>query len=134
MSYTLVFIQKQNFDKQNVLFHGPLSNKNESPVIVTFMSHKLCGIVMWNWPRKFHLFYIFLMIESLWNLLILSIRYIIFIHYVTSYIEIIEIILYIKDPRTEDVIFRTTGPDKDEEKARSVDPCSFSCAIATLIK
>ena len=36
--------------------------------------------------------FIFLMIQSLWNLIILSISYIISNHYVTSEIEIIELI------------------------------------------
>ena len=36
--------------------------------------------------------FIFLMIQSLWNLIILSISYIIPNHYVTSEIEIIELI------------------------------------------
>ena len=38
------------------------------------------------------LFIIFLMIQPLWNLIILSISYIILIHYVTSEIEIIELV------------------------------------------
>lgn len=39
----------------------------------------------------FH-FFIILMIQPLWNLIILSISYVILIHYVTSEIEIIELV------------------------------------------